>query len=351
FRAFNRGFDWMTVIYGKTVALTLRLSLIVCLAYGGLLVLTGWQFSQAPTGFIPQQDKGYLILNVQLPDAASVDRTEKIMHRIDKIVMGDPNDLKRFPGIKGVAHTVGVSGQSLILNANAPNLGSMYVLLKPFAERHDATLSADAIAEKIREACPEEARGAIVSTFGGPPVDGLGTTGGVKIIIEDRGNLGLAELQRISDKIVKRGNETEGLVGLSHSSRANTPWLYLEIDRTKSEALGVNVSDVFNTLQVYLGSYYVNRFNEFGRTWLVNLQAGQKYRNKVSDIGQLQVRNKQGQMVRLGTLLDVRDTMGPVMVMRYNMSSATAITGNAEPGTSSGQAIAKMQEIADRELP
>jgi multidrug efflux pump len=356
FAGFNRGFDWMTVIYGKTVAYFLRLSVVVCIVYGGLLVLTGWQFYSAPTGFIPQQDKGYLIVSVQLQDAASVDRTERIMQRIDKIILGDENDKDengklRFPGIKGVAHTVGVSGQSLILNANAPNLGSFYVLLKPFADRHNRSLSADAIAEKIRERCKVDARGATVTTFGGPPVDGLGTTGGFKIIIEDRGNLGLGEMQRICDNIVKVGNETEGLTGLSHSSRANTPWLYLEIDRTKCEALGLSVSDVFTTLQVYLGSYYVNNFNEFGRTWQVNVQADQKFRDKVGDIRQLQVRNKQNQMVRLGTLLDVRDTMGPVMVMRYNMYSATAITGNADVGTSSGEAIAKMQEIADEQMP
>ena len=351
FRVFNRGFDWLTVVYGKVVAGFLRLSVIVCIAYGGLLVLTGWQFYTAPTGFIPQQDKGYLIVNVQLQDAASVDRTERVMQRIDKIILGDKSDKKRFPGIEGVAHTVGVSGQSLILNANAPNLGSFYVLLKPFAERHSHALSADAIAETIRERCKDGARGATVSTFGGPPVDGLGTTGGFKIIIEDRGNLGLVELQRVCDAIVQEGNQSEELTGLSHSSRANTPWLYLDIDRTKCMALGISVSDVFATLQIYLGSYYVNNFNEFGRTWQVNVQADQKFRNKVGDIKQLQVRNKQNQMVRLGTILDVRDTMGPVMVMRYNMYSATAITGNADVGTSSGEAIAKMQEIADEEMP
>ena len=183
-------------------------------------------------------------------------------------------------------------------------------------------------------------RGAIVSAFGAPPIDGLGTTGGFKLIIEDRGNLGLDDLQRVSDQIVERGNETPGLQGLFNSSRANTPWLYLDIDRTKCMALGVPVSELFNTLQVYLGSYYVNNFNEFGRTWQVNIQADQRFRGDASDIRQLQVRNNQGQMIRLATLLDVRNTSGPVMVMRYNMYSATAITGNPAPGTSSGQAIA-----------
>ena len=220
-----------------------------------------------------------------------------------------------------------------------------------FDKRHGAALSADAIAAKLQERCQQEVRGASVSTFGGPPVDGLGTTGGFKLIIEDRGNLGEGQLQAVSDQD-RRNAATgrPGLQGLANSSRANTPWLYLDIDRTKCMALGVKVSDVFNTLQVYLGSFYVNNFNEFGRTWQVNVQADQKFRNQVPDIRQLQVRNNQGQMVRLGTLLDVRDTVGPVMVMRYNMYSATAITGNAAPGTSSGQAIELMQEDRRRRV-
>ena len=181
--------------------------------------------------------------------------------------------------------------------------------------------------------------GAIVAAFGAPPIDGLGTTGGFKLIVEDRGNLGLDQLQRFSEKIVERGNKTPGLKDLFNSSGANTPWLYLDIDRTKCMVQGVQVSDIFNTLQVYLGSYYVNNFNEYGRTWQVNIQADPQFRYDVSAIRQLQVRNNQGQMVRLGTLLDVRDTSGPVMVMRYNMYSAAAITGDAAPGTSSGQAV------------
>jgi multidrug efflux pump subunit AcrB len=341
FRAFNRGFDKATEAYGATVGKVLRLSAIVLLAYAGLLGLTYFQFVEAPTGFVPQQDKGYLILNVQLPDAASVDRTEAVMAQIEKLALDTP----------GVEHTVSISGQSLILNANAPNLGSMYVMLKPFEERHGADLSADAIAAKLRERCRTHVAEAVVSTFGGPPIDGLGTTGGFKLILEDRGNTGQDELQRVSDQIVARGNKTPGLQGLGHSSRANTPWLYLEIDRTKCAALGVAVSDIFNTLQVYFGSYYVNNFNEFGRTWQVNVQADQKFRNRVDDIRQLQVRNAQGQMVQLGTFMDVRDTVGPVMVMRYNMYAASAITGNTAGNTSSGEAIDMIQEIADREMP
>ncbi len=341
FRGFNRWFDRMTAFYGRTVGWVLRLSIVVLLVYGGLLVATGWQFNRTPAGFIPQQDKGYLLVNVQLPDSASVERTQRLMARIEQ-------KARETPGVK---HTVGVSGTSLILNANAPNLGSMYVMLKSFDKRRGPGLSADEIAETLKERCRQEVRGAIVTAFGAPPIDGLGTTGGFKLMIEDRGNLGLNQLQKYAERIVDRGRRTEGLQGLFNTSGANTPWLYLEIDRTKCMALGVQVSDIFNTLQVYLGSYYVNNFNEFGRTWQVNIQADTKFRSNVSDIGRLQVRNSQGQMVRLHTLMDVRDTSGPVVVMRYNMYSAAAITGDAAPGTGSSDAVAMLQQIANEELP
>jgi hydrophobe/amphiphile efflux-1 (HAE1) family protein len=341
FRLFNRVFRASTDLYVRLVGGLLRVTLIALVVYAGLLVLTYFLFVSAPTGFIPQQDKGYLLLNVQLPDSASVERTQKVMAHIEKIAHDT----------RGIDHTVGISGQSLILNANAPNFGSLYVMLQPFAERQGPSLGADAIAAVLRQRCQQEVRGAIVSTFGAPPIDGLGTTGGFKLIIEDRGNLGSGDLQRISDQIVTRGNQTPGLTGLFNSSRASTPWLYLDIDRTKCMALGIPVSNVFNVLQVYLGSYYVNDFNEFGRIWQVNVQADPRYRDRVADIKKLQVRNNQGQMVRLGTLLSVRDTSGPVSLMRYNMYSAAAITGNTTPGTSSGQGIALMKDLAREELP
>ncbi|HEY7423897.1 MAG TPA: efflux RND transporter permease subunit [Gemmataceae bacterium] len=341
FRLFNLTFNAGTALYTRLVGGLLRVSLIALLVYAGLLALTWWSFNRAPTGFIPQQDKGYLLLNVQLPDSASVERTRRVMARIEQLARETP----------GVAHTVGISGQSLILGANAPNLGSLYVMLKPFGQRRGGDQSADAIAAKLRQRCRREARGALVSAFGAPPIEGLGTTGGFKLVIEDRGNAGLEELQRVSDRIVARGNATSGLQGLFNSSRANTPWLYLDIDRTKCLALGVPLDAVFSTLQVNLGSYYVNNFNEFGRTWQVNVQADEAFRNKVQRIRQLQVRSNQGQMVLLGTLMSVRDTSGPVSVMRYNMYASAAITGNARPGTSSGQAADLMQEIARKELP
>ncbi len=344
FRAFNWGFDKMTVGYGRVVGGVVRVSTMVLVIYAGLLVLTWVQFQRVPTGFIPQQDKGYLLLNVQLPDSASVERTQRMMARIGELARDTP----------GVEHTVGISGQSMILNANAPNLGSMYVLLKEFSQRRGPDLTAEAIAEKIQQRCQEKVRGALVKAFGAPPIDGLGTTGGFKLIVEDRGNLGLDQLQQVCDEIVRKGSnpkKTPELQGMFSSSGANTPWLYLEINRTKCMVLGVQIADLFSTLQVYLGSYYVNNFNEFGRTWQVNLQADPRFRRGVQEIKRLQVRNNQGQMIRLGTLLSVRDVSGPVMVMRYNMYSAAAITADAGPGTGSAQTVAKLQEIAEQNLP
>jgi multidrug efflux pump subunit AcrB len=341
FRAFNRWFDRMTDFYGHSVGMVLRLSVIVLFIYGGLLFLTYREFSSTPTGFIPQQDKGYVLLNVQLPDSASAQRTDTVMARIEQLAKETP----------GVSHTVGVSGQSLILSANAPNLGSMYVLLDEFEKRRGSSMTAEAIGATIREKCRKEVNEAVVTAFGAPPIDGLGTTGGFKLIVEDRANLGADELQAVSERIVAKGNATKGLQGLFNSSGANTPWLYLGIDRTKCKVMGVDVSDVSNTLQVYLGSYYVNNFNAFGRTWQVNIQADQRYRGEVPDIGQLQIRNSQGQMVRLATVLNVQDVSGPVMILRYNMYSAAAITGDPDANTSSGQAVALMQHVADKELP
>jgi multidrug efflux pump len=341
FGGFNRLFDGLTGMYGQAVGRLLRIAALVLVVYACLLGLTYWQFNHAPSGFIPQQDKGYLLMNVELPDSASVERTERIMARIESLAHNTP----------GVKHTVGVSGQPLLLNANAPNLGSLYIMLDEFSKRRGSGLTADAIGAQLKERCHRAIRAAIVSVFGAPPIDGLGSTGGFKLIIEDRGNLGSDYLQRISDQIVERGTKTQRLQGLFNSSWANTPWLYLDIDRTKCAALGVPVSELFNTLQVYLGSYYVNNFNEFGRSWQVNVQADQSFRGDARDFRQLQVRNNEGPMIKLATLLDVRNTRGPVMVMQYNMYSSTAITGTAAPGTSSREAIDLMQEIASQELP
>jgi len=341
FRYFNIAFDASTHIYTRSVASLLRISVLVLLVYGGLLGLTYWGFIHAPAGFIPAQDKGYLLVNVQLPDASSVQRTQEVMERIEAAA-------RQTPGVK---HTVAIAGQSVLLNANAPNFGAMYVMLDDFHERLKPGLSGDALAARLQAAFQEETPDGLVNVFGAPPVEGLGTAGGFKIVIEDRGDSGLDELQTVTDRIVADGTATPGLEGLYTSFRANTPWLYLDIDRTAVQTMGVSMGDVFNTLQVYLGSLYVNDFNRFGRTWQVNVQADADFRKEISDLKQLKIRNLQGGMVPLGSFTSIRPVSGPVLIMRYNMYPAAAVNGSPAPGVSSGRAIALTDRVVKTDLP
>ncbi len=351
FLVFNRIFALLTSVYAGAVSLILRLSIIVLIGYGGLLYLTYDQFTSTPTGFIPPQDKGYLLVNVQLPDSASVQRTQSVLARLDRMVRGDPADPVRYPGIPGVQHTVAIAGQSLLLGANAPNLGSMNVMLRPFTEREGGGMSGEEIAQEIRRLCAREIREAVVAVFGPPPIDGLGTAGGFKMMIEDRSLLGARTLQGVCDRVVATGNRTEGLRGLFTSMRNDTPWLYMDIDRDKCLAMGVSLENVFNALQVYLGSYYVNQFNEFGRVWQVNLQADNRFRDRIEDIRQIKVPNTKGDMVPLASMADIRDISGPLLLLRHNMYSAGAIYGDAAPGTSSGDAITRMQAVVEEARP
>jgi hydrophobe/amphiphile efflux-1 (HAE1) family protein len=340
FRGFNRAFTWVTNGYVRSVSLMLRASVVVLLLYGGLLVLTQNLFSTTPTGFIPAQDKGYLLVNVRLPDSASLDRTSQVMQRLEEIA-GKAD---------GVNHTVAIAGQSILLGANAPNFGTMYVMLKDFHDRAAGNLTGDVIAGRLAAAFDEEVNDGLINVLGAPPIDGLGTAGGFKIIIEDRGDNGLKALQSVSQRIVDAGSAEPGLEGVFTSFRADTTWLNLDIDRTDAKQLGVSMADVFETLQVYFGSLYVNDFNRFGRTWQVNVQADAKFRMKVNDLKRLKVRNEHGAMVPLASIVTVREVSGPVMLLRYNLYQAAAINANAAPGTSSGQAIDLLEKTAQPEL-
>ena len=341
FRLFNQGFTRSTALYSRAVGSLLRISAVVLLVYGGLLYLTYWGMARMPTGFIPEQDKGYLLLNVQLPDGAAVGRTRDVMQRIERIARKTP----------GVAHTVAITGQSLLLGANASNFGSMYVMLDDFHHRRGRDRTADAITSRLRAKCQTEIQDAIVSIFGAPPVDGLGNAGGFKFMVEDRGNLGMNALQESADAMVARGNETPGLQGMFTSLRADAPWVYLDIDRIKARSMGIDIGDVFDALHVYLGSLYVNNFNEFGRSWQVNVQADAEYRNTIDEVLQLKVRSAGGKMSPLAAFTTPRNTSGPVMVVRYNMYPAAPINGDVAPGTSSGQAIKLVEKLADSTLP
>jgi multidrug efflux pump subunit AcrB len=226
----------------------------------------------------------------------------------------------------------------------------MYVMLDGFEQRHEAAKRGDAILAALRGRFNDEVQEALVSVFGAPPVDGLGNAGGFKLVVEDHGNLGLAELQRVADAAVAKGDATPGLESVFTCLRANTPWLHLDIDRVKAKSMGISLNEVFNSLQIYMGSLYVNDFNAFGRTWQVNVQADTRFRSTAEDIRKLQVRNGDGKMVPLDTLAEIRNISGPVMVIRYNMYPAATINGNMASGTSSGQAIRLMERVVDEQL-
>jgi multidrug efflux pump subunit AcrB len=341
FRQFNRAFDLSTTAYTWFVSGLLRVSLVVLLVYGGLLALTWWGFTRTPTGFIPQQDKGYLLVNVQLPDAASVTRTETVVHRIEEIALKT----------EGVKHTVAISGQSILLGANASNFGALYLMLDEFDNRTKPELSSDAIAATLQERLSRELPTAIVNIFGAPPVEGLGTAGGFKIIVQDTGDSGLAPLQKVADKVVSVGEADPALQGVFTSFRADTPWLELIIDRTQAKDRGVSIDDIRTTLESTIGPYYINDFNRFGRTWQVNVQARDTFRQSIEDIKQLKVRNGQNEMVPMSDFASVRFVSGPVMVMRYNMYPSAPVHADAGPDTSSGQAISRLEAVAEEQLP
>jgi multidrug efflux pump subunit AcrB len=340
FRGFNRMFDRTTQTYGKTVGWSLRFSAIVLVVYVGLIGLTGFGFTRIPSGFVPSQDKGYLLVNIQLPDSASLERTTEVTEAVEKIALQTP----------GVAHTVAIPGQSFVLNAVSSNYGSLFVILAPFDQRRDAALSGEAIMGRLRERFQREVPEARVLAFGPPAVRGLGNAGGFKLMVEATGDVNFDALQGQADNLVAQGNQQPGLVGLFNGFRARTPQLYVDVDRAKVKTMGIELTEVFNALQAYLGSYYVNDFNRFGRTWQVNVQADAPFRVDADIVRQLKVRNVEGDVVPLGAVADIRDSAGPVQVTRYNMFPAAAINGASLPGVSTGDVLAAMEKLA-QDLP
>ena len=341
FLLFNKIFNIGTTAYGGSVRLMLKLSILALLVYGGLLYGTYHYFKVTPTGFIPPQDKGYLLANMRLIDAASVQRTAKDIQQLCKIA----------EETEGVDHTVGIAGQSLLIGANAPNLGSVNIILKPFEERIKKGLTSEYISSMITMRCRKELSGALVNIFGPPPVDGLGAAGGFKMMIEDRGPLGLETLQKITDTLAFEGNSSAMLSGIFTGSQDDTPWIYLDINRDKVLAFELQLQDVFETLQGFFGSYYVNNFNLFGRSWQVNMMADENFRQSIKELKLIKIRNKSNQLVPLGALLDVKDSSGPNFLIRYNMYPATALYGNNAKGYSSGQSAREMEAIANKTLP
>ncbi len=341
FDGFNWGFDRTIAGYGRTVGLLLRTSAIVLMVYGGLMVLTYLGFKAVPVGFIPEQDKGYLVINAQLPDGASLERSDAVVRRMNEITLAT----------EGVGHVIAVPGYSVLTSSNISNVGGMFVILEPFEERKGkADLDANAIAAELRKQF-QQIQDAQIVAFGAPPIDGLGSTGGFKLQVQDRGDLGSLELQKNVESVIETAAAQPGLVGLFSSFSANQPQLFIDVDRTKAKSLSLALSDVYETLQVYLGSAYANDFTFQGRNWQVNVQADAQFRSRLEDIGGLRIRNADGQMIPLASVVRVSDVAGPAIVNRYQMYPSAEISGGTAPGVSSGQAIAMMEELAGNNLP
>jgi multidrug efflux pump len=333
---FNRAFDALTALYAWSIGLALRASALVMVVYLGLVGLTGWAFTVVPTGFIPEMDQGRLIANLQLPDAQALELTKDAMARVDQITHDNP----------GVAHTITNVGSGG--GGAASNWASMFVILKPFEERRTPDRSAKAIINQLKRAWDQQVPEAKVTVNGAAPIPGLSQSGGFKLVVEDRGGLGLAALQAQTEALTTEMARQPGLNNVITTFRPHTPQLLLKIDRDKVEAFGVPLADVNETLQMYLGSSAVGTFSAFGRHWQVVLQAAGEYRSNVDDVGLLQVRNNQGQMVPLSVLINLIPQDGPLSLQRYNLHSAASITGNLQQGVSSGEAINDIEKAADR---
>jgi len=336
FRAFNLFFDLTTGAYGAAVGLLLRASIVVVGLYAVLMALTYYGFTTVPVGFIPEQDKGYLVVSALLPDGASVERTEPVIAELTRLARDVP----------GVAHVISVSGYSLLANTTLSNAGGMFVLLEPFAKRRvDPALSARAILRPLRTRFGA-VRDAAVVAFNAPPVEGVGNTGGFKLQVRDRTAEGPEALEAAVTTLAEAAGAQPGLTGVFSGFRGRGPRLFVDVDREKAREQGIDVADVNQTLQIYLGSAYVNDFTAFGRNWPVTVQADQPFRMRATDIGRLQVPNAAGEMVPLATLVTVRDASGPAIVNHYNMLPSADLTGSTQPGTSSGDAIAILESLA-----
>lgn len=340
FRKFNEYFERSTKSYSAFVGGMLRKSAISMVLFGGLLVMTWLGFSLLPGGFLPDEDQGYFFLNVQLPDGASLDRTEKTLDQVNHLLGQTP----------GVAKFLSVGGYSLLDGIQASNSGMCIVTLEPWADRSDPDLHVDAIMAGLQRKLFGIQEG-ICFAFLPPPIMGLGSAGGFSFELQDRGGAGIIQLQQAANDMVAGGNQGGKLTRLNQNLRATVPMLYLDIDRVRAQAYQVPMDGIFSTLGTSLGSAYVNDFNLYGRTWKVMAQADQQYRSVVDDIGRLEVRSRLGKMVPLAAVSTVRDTVGPQSINRFNMYPSATITGAGLPGVSSGVQIAEMERLAKEMLP
>ncbi|MDY4300911.1 efflux RND transporter permease subunit [Pseudomonas salmasensis] len=336
----GRPFQRAPQAYGNTVRTVVGRRGVALLAYGGLLALTWFGFNAVPAGFVPMQDKYYLVGIAQLPNAASLERTDAVVRQMSKIALDEP----------GVESVVAFPGLSVNGFVNVPNAAVMFVMLDPFKERTSADMTAVAIAGRLQAKFASIPDG-FLGVFPPPPVPGLGVTGGFKLQVEDRGGVGLEALVQQTQMLMTKATESGQVAGLMTSLDVNAPQLNVDIDRTQVKSQGVRLADVFESLQVYLGSLYVNDFNRFGRTYKVTAQADADHRMQAEAIGRLQVRNAAGDMLPLSAFVTVTPSSGPDRVIHYNGYPSADISGGAMPGVSSGQAVALMERLAQEVLP
>ncbi|HET6158708.1 MAG TPA: multidrug efflux RND transporter permease subunit [Dongiaceae bacterium] len=339
FRGFNRGFDALARGYGGLARRLIAIGPIVLIIYAGLIGLTVWQFGRAPTGFIPTQDEGYLITIVQLPPGSSLSRTDAVVKQATKIMLETP----------GIVNTAGFTGLDGATFTNASNAAAIFSVLAPYEDRVSKGLSAGRILGDVTQRLGAIKEGFII-TVPPPPVRGIGNAGGFKMMIQDRGGQGLQALETAATQIMIAGNQTAGLAGVFTLFNTKTPKLFAEIDRVRAQMFHVPAERVFQTLEVYLGSTFVNDFNFLNRTFRVTAQAMGEYRQNAASIANFKTRNDLGQMVPIGAVAKIKDISGPYRVARYNLFPAAEVQGNVAPGTSTGTALATMEKLADQSL-
>lgn len=340
FDPFNRLFSKASKGYGLMVRKVIRFGGIIGILYIGLVGLTSVQFQQTPTGYVPGQDKQYLVAFAQLPDASSLDRTEAVIKEMSRIAAEHP----------GVANSISFPGLSINGFTNSPSAGIVFVGLDDFDKRTSPELSGNAIAAALNQKFAG-IQDAFIAIFPPPPVQGLGTIGGFRLQIQDRANLGYEELAAVTMQVMQKAWATPELAGVFSSYQVNVPQLDLDVDRTKAKQQGVNLDEIFQTLQVYMGSAYVNDFNQFGRTYQVNVQADEQFRQDPEQIRQLKVRNNAGEMIPLGSFINVKHSAGPDRVMHYNGYTTAEINGGPAAGYSTGEAQAAIEKILAETLP
>lgn len=340
FVLFDEGFSWLRKRYADSVAFLLsRVTMMVCI-YGVLICATLWGFTRVPTGFIPAQDQGYFVALIQLPAGASLSRTDDVIHKAEQAMLETP----------GVSHAVSLVGFSVETLTAASNTGTIYAVTEPFHIRQRKGLSDDIILANLRTRL-SQIQEAFIAVFPPPSVRGMGDLGGFTLQIQDREGRGIDILQQGANALAAAANNMPGLTSVYTPFSSNTPQLFVDVDRVKAEILDVPVESVFEALEVYLGSSYVNDFNLFGRTYRVIAQADAPFRVDTDDISHLRTRSNSGAIVPLGSIVDFREISGPDRVPRYNLLPSAQINGDIKRGYSTGYAIRSIEQLADTVLP